>query len=297
MPRGSKAASVSRPYRVEDGQSFHLKDFDPTDTGSMSSKERAAEHLEKGIERLRELQPKLYAQGQWALLIILQGIDAAGKDSVIKHVMSGLNPQGVVVSSFKTPSAEELAHDFLWRSQRALPERGRIGIFNRSYYEEVLVVRIHPELLARENIPPRLTKDDLWERRYADIRAYEDYLAHNGIVVLKFFLNVSNDEQRKRLLDRLDQPDKHWKFDPNDIHERERWDDYMDAYQEMVRNTATPSVPWYVVPADKKWFTRLVVADAVAEALEEMGSDYPKFTADRPGQMAEFRAILEAGDD
>ena len=173
MPRGSKAASVSRPYRVEDGQSFHLKDFDPTDTGSMSSKERAAEHLEKGIERLRELQPKLYAQGQWALLIILQAMDAAGKDSMIKHVMSGLNPQGVDVSSFKTPSAEELDHDFLWRSQRALPERGRIGIFNRSYYEEVLVVRVHPELLARENIPPRLTKDDLWERRYDDIRGYE----------------------------------------------------------------------------------------------------------------------------
>jgi PPK2 family polyphosphate:nucleotide phosphotransferase len=296
VPRDGKTASVSHAYRVDDGQSFHLKDFDPADTGAMPTNEHAAADLAKGVEQLRDLQTRLYAQGQWALLVILQGLDASGKDSVIKHVMSGLNPQGCQVSSFKAPSAEELAHDFLWREQRVLPERGRIGIFNRSYYEEVLVVRVHPELLANKHIPARLLKGDVWKQRFADIRAYEEYLAHNGIAVRKFFLNLSKREQRKRFLERLNRPDKNWKFDPNDVREREYWDDYMHAYEEMVRQTSTPDAPWYVVPADKKWFTRLVVADAVAEALEELGVDYPKFDAAKRKQMEEARAILEAED-
>jgi PPK2 family polyphosphate:nucleotide phosphotransferase len=281
---------------VDDGQGFHLKDFDPADSNAMRTKEHAAADLQTGIQRLQDLQTRLYAQGQWALLIILQGLDASGKDSVIKHVMSGINPQGCQVSSFKAPSTEELAHDFLWRSQLALPERGRIGIFNRSYYEEVLVVRVHPEMLTEEHIPARLLKGDVWRQRYTDIRAFEEHLARNGIVVCKFFLNISRNEQRKRFLERLDRPDKNWKFSPNDIQEREHWDEYMQAYEEMIRNTSTPEAPWYVVPADKKWFTRLVVADAVGETLERLGVDYPKIDAKKRKQMEETRAILEAED-
>jgi polyphosphate:nucleotide phosphotransferase, PPK2 family len=281
---------------VEDGNSFHLKDFDPADTGAMPTKEHAAAELDLGIERLQDLQTRLYAQGQWALLIILQGLDASGKDSVIKHVMSGLNPQGCEVTSFREPSVEDLAHDFLWRSQRALPLRGRIGIFNRSYYEEVLVVRVHPEMLTEQNIPARLLKGDVWKQRYANIRAHEEHLAKNGIAVRKFFLNVSKNEQRKRFLERLDRPDKNWKFSPHDIQEREHWDEYMDAYEEMVRHTSTLESPWYVVPADKKWFTRLVVADAVIHALESLGVDYPKIDAAKRKQMEQTRAILEAED-
>jgi polyphosphate:nucleotide phosphotransferase, PPK2 family len=281
---------------VEDGNSFHLKDFDPADTGAMPTKEHAAAELDLGIERLQDLQTRLYAQGQWALLIILQGLDASGKDSVIKHVMSGLNPQGCEVTSFREPSVEDLAHDFLWRSQRALPLRGRIGIFNRSYYEEVLVVRVHPEMLTEQNIPARLLKGDVWKQRYADFRAHEEHLAKNGIAVRKFFLNVSKNEQRKRFLERLDRPDKNWKFSPHDIQEREHWDEYMDAYEEMVRHTSTLESPWYVVPADKKWFTRLVVADAVIHALESLGVDYPKIDAAKRKQMEQTRAILEAED-
>jgi PPK2 family polyphosphate:nucleotide phosphotransferase len=281
---------------VEDGQSFHLNDFDPADSGAMRSKEPAAAELDKGIERLRDLQTKLAAQRQWALLIVLQGLDSAGKDSVIKHVMSGLNPQGCQVSSFRAPSDEDLAHDFLWRAQRAMPERGRIGIFNRSHYEEVLIVRVHPELLANEGIPKALLKGDVWKQRFADIRAYEDYLAHNGIAMRKFFLNVSRKEQRKRLLERLDRPDKNWKFNAQDVHEREYWDDYMHAYEEMIRHTSTPKSPWYVVPADKKWFTRLVVADAVIQALDSLSVDYPKIDAAKREQVEQTRAILEAED-
>ncbi len=291
-----KAGPVSHAYRVEDGQSFHLKDFDPADSGAMRSKEHAAAELDKGIERLQDLQTRLYAQGQWALLIILQGLDASGKDSVIKHVMSGLNPQGCEVTSFREPSVEDLAHDFLWRSQRALPQRGRIGIFNRSYYEEVLVVRVHPEMLANEGIPGALLKGDVWKERYTDIRAYEEHLVRNGIALRKFFLNVSKNEQRKRFLERLDRPDKNWKFSPHDIQEREHWDEYMHAYEELLRHTSTPESPWYVVPADKKWFTRLVVADAVIQALESLGVDYPKIDAARRKQMEQTRAILEAED-
>lgn len=291
-----RAGPVSHAYRVEDGNSFHLKDFDPADTGAMPTKEHAAAELDLGIERLQDLQTRLYAQGQWALLIILQGLDASGKDSVIKHVMSGLNPQGCEVTSFREPSVEDLAHDFLWRSQRALPLRGRIGIFNRSYYEEVLVVRVHPEMLTEQNIPARLLKGDVWKQRYADFRAHEEHLAKNGIAVRKFFLNVSKNEQRKRFLERLDRPDKNWKFSPHDIQEREHWDEYMDAYEEMVRHTSTLESPWYVVPADKKWFTRLVVADAVIHALESLGVDYPKIDAAKRKQMEQTRAILEAED-
>lgn len=296
MPSDGKIAPVSHAYRVEDGQSFHLNDFDPADSGAMRSKEPAAAELDKGIERLRDLQTKLAAQRQWALLIVLQGLDSAGKDSVIKHVMSGLNPQGCQVSSFRAPSDEDLAHDFLWRAQRAMPERGRIGIFNRSFYEEVLIVRVHPELLANEGIPKALLKGDVWKQRFADIRAYEDYLAHNGIAMRKFFLNVSRKEQRKRLLERLDRPDKNWKFNAQDVHEREYWDDYMHAYEEMVRHTSTPESPWYVVPADKKWFTRLVVADAVIQALDSLSVDYPKIDAAKREQVEQTRAILEAED-
>jgi PPK2 family polyphosphate:nucleotide phosphotransferase len=291
-----KAGPVSHAYRVEDGQSFHLKDFDPADTGTIASKEHAAAELDLGIERLRDLQTKLAAQRQWALLVVLQGLDAAGKDGVINHVMSGLNPQGCEVTSFREPSVEDLAHDFLWRAQRAMPERGRIGIFNRSYYEEVLVVRVHPEMLTEQNIPARLLKGDVWKQRYADIRAHEEHLAKNGIAVRKFFLNVSKNEQRKRFLERLDRPDKNWKFSPNDIREREHWEEYMHAYEELVRHTSTPDAPWYVVPADKKWFTRLVVADAVIQALESLGVDYPKIDAEKREQMAQTRAILEAED-
>jgi PPK2 family polyphosphate:nucleotide phosphotransferase len=291
-----KAGPVSHAYRVEDGNSFHLKDFDPADTGAMPTKEHAAAELDLGIERLQDLQTRLYAQSQWALLIILQGLDASGKDSVIKHVMSGLNPQGCEVTSFREPSVEDLAHDFLWRSQRALPLRGRIGIFNRSYYEEVLVVRVHPEMLTEQNIPARLLKGDVWKQRYADIRAHEEHLAKNGIAVRKFFLNVSKNEQRKRFLERLDRPDKNWKFSPHDIQEREHWDEYMHAYEELVRHTSTPESPWYVVPADKKWYTRLVVADAVIHALESPGVDYPKIDAAKRKQMEQTRAILEAED-
>ena len=224
--------------------------------------------------------------------MILQGIDASGKDSVIKHVMSGVNPHGCRAYSFKAPSSEELDHDFLWRHVTKLPERGNIGIFNRSYYEEVLIVRVHPEMLQTERIPPQLLEGDVWSQRFKDMRAHERYLAHNGIAVRKFFLNVSKEEQRKRFLERLDRPEKNWKFNAQDIHEREYWDDYMNAYEEMVRHTSTPEAPWYVVPADKKWFTRLVVADAIVEALEEMGVDYPKLDDKRRQELEEARKIV-----
>jgi PPK2 family polyphosphate:nucleotide phosphotransferase len=291
-----KAGPVSHAYRVEDGQSFHLKDFEPGGHRRDADEGARRRRTRQGHRVASRSPDQVYAQGQWALLIILQGLDASGKDSVIKHVMSGLNPQGCQVTSFREPSVEDLAHDFLWRSQRALPLRGRIGIFNRSYYEEVLVVRVYPEMLTEQNIPARLLKGDVWKQRYADIRAHEEHLAQNGIAVRKFFLNVSKNEQRKRFLERLDRPDKNWKFSPHDIQEREHWDEYMHAYEELVRQTSTPESPWYVVPADKKWFTRLVVADAVIQALESLGVDYPKIDAAKRKQMAQTRAILEAED-
>jgi len=269
-----------------------LKDFDPADTGDFHSKEHAQELLDKGIAEMRELHGKLYAQSEWAVLIILQGIDAAGKDGLIKHVMSGLNPQGCEVHSFKQPSLEELNHDFMWRANRRLPERGHIGIFNRSYYEEVLVVRVHPELLKNERIPEELIEKDVWQERFEDISNSERHLTRNGIVVRKFFLNLSKKEQKKRFLERLDNPEKNWKFSAADSRERECWDDYMNAYEEMIAETSKEHVPWYVVPADNKWYTRLVVAAAIVDTLEELNLSYPKLSPQERKQLLEARKEL-----
>jgi len=293
----SWASKLAKPYRVEHGKKFRLKDFDPSDTGDLNFKDDADEQLAKGIASMIELQKKLYAQDQWGALLIFQGMDAAGKDGVIQHVMSGLNPQGVQVYSFKTPSTEELNHDFMWRTMQRIPERGRIGIFNRSYYEEVLVVRVHKEALANERIPPALITKDLWEQRFEDMNSFERYLDNNGIVVRKVFLNLSKKEQKRRLLDRLDQPDKNWKLSASDAHEREFWDDYMKAYEDMIVNTATRRAPWYVVPADNKWFTRIVVAAAIVEALEDLDLAYPKVDAAKRKELQAARAILEGEKD
>src|SRR5581483_567723 len=284
---------LAKAYRVDNGKQFRLKDFDPADTAKIKSKEDAGSALEETVERLRDLQDKVYAQDQWGILIILQGMDAAGKDGVVKHVMSGVDPQGCEVHSFKAPSEEELNHDYLWRSFVRLPERRRIGIFNRSYYEEVLVVRVHPNLLKNEKIPASLISRKIWEERFEDMRNFERYLSRNGIVVRKFFLNISKEEQTKRFLARLDEPEKNWKFSPADIHEREHWDEYMEAYEDMIRNTSTSFAPWYVVPADHKWFTRLVVASAVVDTLEGLDLSYPKVDAPRRKELDEARKILE----
>ena len=288
----SWASKLAKPYRIEHGKDFRLKDFDPEDTGKLHSKDRALELLEKGIAQMAELQNKLYAGDCWALLIIFQAMDAAGKDGAVQHVMSGVNPQGCQVYSFKTPSSEELNHDYLWRTMQRVPERGHIGIFNRSYYEEVLVVRVHPAVLHTERIPPSLLGKNLWEERYEDIGAVERYLARNGVVVRKFFLNLSKNEQKKRFLERLDTPQKNWKFSAGDIHEREYWDDYMHAYEEMIRGTSSKQAPWYVVPADNKWFTRVVVAAAIVETLEELNLAYPKLDPKERKPLAEARASL-----
>jgi PPK2 family polyphosphate:nucleotide phosphotransferase len=293
----SWANKLTKPYRIEHGKTFRLKDFDPADTGKLRSKEQIVELLEKGISRMQELQNKLYAQDSWALLLIFQAMDAAGKDGAIKHVMSGINPQGCQVYSFKVPSSEELNHDYLWRTMQRLPERGRIGIFNRSYYEEVLVVRVHPEALTNERIPPSLLGKDLWRQRFEDVHAFERYLSRNGIVIRKFFLNLSKKEQRNRFLDRLDDPHKNWKFSSSDLHERRYWDDYMNAYEEMIRKTASKHAPWYVIPADNKWFTRLVVAGAIVETLEGLNLSYPKLDAATRKQLQVARAELEAKKD
>jgi PPK2 family polyphosphate:nucleotide phosphotransferase len=274
-----RTAKLAKSYRIEDGAHLRLKDFDPADSAHFKSKEEAEEKVQKDIVRMADLQDKLYAQDQWSLLLIFQALDAAGKDGTIKHVMSGVNPEGCQVHSFKTPSETELQHDFLWRTTLQLPERGRIGIFNRSYYEEVLVVRVHPELLKNEKLPPSLVTKKLWEERFEDIHAFERHLARNGTVIRKFFLHLSKKEQKRRFLERLDEPEKNWKFSDSDIHEREYWDDYQKAYEEMIRNTATKHAPWYVVPADHKWFTHLVVASAIVETLEELSLCYPKVDA------------------
>jgi PPK2 family polyphosphate:nucleotide phosphotransferase len=288
----SWASKLSDPYRIDHGRKFRLKDFDPADTGHFHSKEHVQELLDKGIAEMRELHGKLYAQSEWAVLIILQGIDAAGKDGLIKHVMSGLNPQGCEVHSFKQPSLEELNHDFMWRANRRLPERGHIGIFNRSYYEEVLVVRVHPELLKNERIPEELIEKDVWQERFEDISNSERHLTRNGIVVRKFFLNLSKKEQKKRFLERLDNPEKNWKFSAADSRERECWDDYMNAYEEMIAETSKEHVPWYVVPADNKWYTRLVVAAAIVDTLEELNLSYPKLSPQERKQLLEARKEL-----
>jgi PPK2 family polyphosphate:nucleotide phosphotransferase len=289
----SVVADFSKPYRVADGRKFRLKDFDPADTTGIKSKRLAEKELPRGVERLSDLQDKLYAQDRWAILLIFQAMDAAGKDGAIKHVMSGVNPQGCQVYSFKQPSIEELDHDFLWRATKCIPERGRIGIFNRSYYEEVLVVRVHKELLERERMPPSLVTKDIWNERFEDINAYERYLSRNGVVIRKFFLNLSKEEQRRRFLSRLDEPAKNWKFSAADATERERWSEYMEAYEEMIRHTATADAPWYVVPADKKWYTRLVVAAAIIHALEDLNLHYPTVDAAQRKVLEAARAALE----
>lgn len=264
-------------YRVTDGDKFKLKDYDPSDSGDVDfDKKDGKEILEVGVKKLAKLQERLYAEGKWAILMVLQGIDTAGKDGVIKHVLSGVNPQGCSVHSFKQPSHLELAHDFLWRCTVALPIRGRIGIFNRSYYEETIVVRVHPELLEKQNIPEKLVTKDIWKERYQDINDWERHLMRSGTVPLKFFLNISKEEQLKRLLARVDDPDKNWKFSPYDVAERKLWDQYQEVYEDTIRNTATKHAPWYVVPCDKKWFARLVVAGALAEQMEKLDLEFPK---------------------
>jgi PPK2 family polyphosphate:nucleotide phosphotransferase len=288
----SWASKFSKPYRVEHGKKFRLKNYDPADTAKLHSQERAEELLAKGIARMAELQDKLYAQDRWGLLLIFQAIDAAGKDGVIKHVMSGLNPQGCQVYSFKTPSAEELDHDYLWRTMKCLPERGRIGIFNRSYYEEVLIVRVHPEILANERMPAPLVTKNIWQERFQDICSFERYLSRNGLGIRKFFLNVSKKEQKKRFLDRLQQPEKNWKFSAADLQERERWNDYMKAYEEMIANTATPHAPWFVIPADNKWFTRLAVAAAIVDTLDGLNLSYPKVNAQKRKELKAAQELL-----
>jgi PPK2 family polyphosphate:nucleotide phosphotransferase len=288
-----KAGKFVARFRVDDGRGFRLKSVDPDDTGRLKAKEEARDMLARGVDRLAELQEMLYAQDRWGVLLIFQAMDAAGKDGAIEHVMSGVNPQGTQVYSFKVPSAEELDHDFLWRTNKCLPERGRIGIFNRSYYEEVLVVRVHPEYLSGEKIPAPLVTRNIWTDRFQDIRHLEKYLSRNGIVVRKFFLHVSKEEQKKRFLSRLEEPDKNWKFSVNDAKEREHWGAYMRAYEDMIRNTATRDSPWYVVPANNKWFTRLVVAQAVIDTLEELKLCFPKVGKAQRKELKAARAILE----
>jgi PPK2 family polyphosphate:nucleotide phosphotransferase len=284
------------PYRVTGGKDFKLKDFDPADTGNLDSADKAdaKELLEQGVQWLAEQQDMLYAQDHWAVLLVFQAMDAAGKDGTIKHVTSGLNPQGCEVTSFKQPSAEELDHDYLWRYMRHVPARGLVGIFNRSYYEEVLVVKVHQELLTNQKLHPSLVTKNIWSERYEDIAHFEQYLTRNGVRVLKFFLHVSKDEQKRRFMSRLDEPEKNWKFSAGDVAERQHWSEYRDAYEEAIRNTASKAAPWYVVPADNKWFTRLVVAAAVVEAIAELELRYPVVGPDKQKELAAARVRLEA---
>ena len=292
------AHRLSKPYRITNGKKFRLKDVDASDTGDLKSedKPRAKEALQTGVEALAELQDVLYARNRWSLLLVFQAMDAAGKDGTIKHVMSGVNPQGCRVSSFKGPSSVDLDHDYLWRCQKELPERGRIGIFNRSYYEETLVVRVHPEFLAGQKLPEECVTKNIWDERFQDIRGFERYLHRNGTVVRKFFLHVSKKEQQKRFLSRLDLPEKNWKFSANDARERGYWNDYMKAYEETIRETATDDSPWYVVPADNKWFTRVIVAAAVIDALASLNLHYPKVSEAKRKELAEARKLLLASE-
>ena len=289
--RRGKIDTLIKPYRVTDGRGFRLKQIDPGDTRGLK-KEKAQELLQRGIQRLAAMQDKLYAQDQWGVLLVFQAMDAAGKDGAIKHVMSGINPQGCQVYSFKKPSSEEIDHDFLWRTTRALPERGRIGIFNRSYYEEVLVVRVHPAILEGQKLPKRLVTKKIWKERFEDIRGFERYMARQGYIILKFFLHVSRKEQKERFLERLDRPEKNWKFSRADVSERRHWSDYQRAYQDLIRNTAAPHAPWYVVPADRKWFTRLVVAGAIHDALDRVNLAYPIVDAEKKEELEACRAEL-----
>jgi len=296
MPRKDIIDRIQKyvhPFRITNGNGFKLTDFDPGDTrGLRLDKGEATDLLQTGTVWLAEEQDMLYAQKRWSLLLVFQAMDAAGKDGTIKHVMSGVNPQGCQVFSFKEPSSEDLDHDFLWRYSKRLPERGRIGIFNRSYYEEVLVVRVHEHILKRQKLPSQLTSKHIWQERLLDIAHFEDYLTRQGTIILKFFLHLSREEQKKRFMERLDRPDKHWKFSPSDVHERSFWGDYMHAFEEAIRATASKRAPWYVVPADNKWFTRLVVAAAIVEAVEELDLAYPTVDAKKKKELQTARAAL-----
>jgi len=289
-----EAAKLASRYCITDGKKFRLKDFDPGDTDGMKSKKLAEKALERSSAMLTEMQEKLYAQDEWALLLIFQGMDAAGKDGAIKHVMSGINPQGCDVYAFKAPTHEELDHDFLWREHKVVPGRGKIGIFNRSYYEEVLVVRVHPQFLKNEKLPDELATKHIWEERYEDINAFERFLTRNGVVIRKFFLNISKEEQKKRFLSRLEDSKKNWKFSMDDIKERKCWKDYHEAYEEMVQNTATKRAPWYVVPADNKWYGRLVVASAIIEVLDGLNLAFPDVDKEKKKELENIREALLA---
>ena len=289
-----KIEKLLKRYRVEQGKHFRLKDYDPADTHGLKSdmKPQARELLVKGVEELARYQDILAAQDRWAVLLMFQAMDAAGKDGTIKHVMSGVNPQGVQVSSFKAPSAEERDHDYMWRTMKRLPERGQIGIFNRSYYEEVLVVRVHPEILDSERLPGPLITKKIWQERFEDINAFESYLTRNGTVIRKFFLHVSKKEQKRRFLERLDKAEKNWKFSSADLKERECWDQYQSAYEDMIRHTATKEAPWFVVPADNKWFTRLIVAAVVVDTLKGLDLRYPELDQKKKAELAEAKRLL-----
>ena len=292
-----EASRLAEPFCITKGEKFRLKDWDPADTTGVKNKQQAQNILDAREGVLSHLQEKLYAQDRWALLVILQAMDAAGKDGVIKHVMSGVNPQGCDVYAFKAPSSEELNHDFLWRTQKCVPERGKIGIFNRSYYEEVLVVRVHPPFLRAEKLPDQLITKHIWDERYEDINAYERYLTHNGVVIRKFFLHVSKEEQKRRFLERLDESKKNWKFSMADVSERGFWNDYQEAYEEMIQNTATKQAPWFVVPADNKWFTRLIVASAIIQALDELPLSFPGADKAKKKELQAVRDTLLAQKD
>jgi PPK2 family polyphosphate:nucleotide phosphotransferase len=291
--RIDRLRKLIKPYRINDGKNFKLKNFDPGDTGDFdkNDKERITQALEEGIEIMRDLQTKLYADDKWAVLLIFQAMDAAGKDGAIKHVFSGINPQGCQVTSFKSPTSEDLDHDYLWRCVKNLPERGRFGIFNRSYYEEVLVVKVHQEFLVSQKLPDKIINGNIWKNRYNDISQFEKYLHNNGILVRKFFLNVSKKEQKERFMERLDRPEKNWKFSAADVKERQHWDEYMEAYEDMIRNTAAEDAPWFVVPADKKWYTRAVIAAAVIEAIDSLNPQFPKLDKKK---LADLDAAREA---
>jgi PPK2 family polyphosphate:nucleotide phosphotransferase len=287
-----EASRLAAPYRITDGEKFRLKDYDPADTNGVRSKRHAQIILDRRVGLLSDMQEKLYAQDRWALLVVLQGLDAAGKDGVIKHVMSGVNPQGCSVSAFKAPTDEDLNHDYLWRSHKFVPERGKIGIFNRSYYEEILIVRVHADLLKAQKLPARLVTKHIWDERYEDLNAYERYLTRNAVVVRKFFLHLSKEEQKKRLLERLDDPKKSWKFSMADVQERGFWRNYQEAYEETIRRTATKHSPWYVVPADNKWFTRLVVASVIIEALDALDLAFPVVDKEKRRELKTVRESL-----
>src|ERR1041384_3549982 len=290
-----KLAKIIKKFRIDKPDKFRLSDYDSADTRGLESERADAKAmLADGVERLAALQEKLYAQDRWSVLIVLQAMDAAGKDGAVKHVMSGVNPQGCQVHAFKQPSREELDHDFLWRIAKALPERGRIGIFNRSHYEDVLVVRVHPEILARQRLPDGLTGKDIWDERFKSIRKFEQHLARNGVLILKFFLHVSKEEQRQRFLARLNEPAKRWKFEMGDAAERKLWDKYMHAYEEAIRYTSRPEAPWYVVPADSKWFARLVIAEAIADAMEGLKLEFPKVEGATLKKLQKVRRALLA---